>query len=42
MSLLDQELADITSLDGGEVFFAGKDHSLIPVLQEIYRGNYLE
>lgn len=41
MSLLDQELADITSLDGGEVFFAGKDHSLIPVLQEIYRDTGL-
>lgn len=33
MSLLDSERADITSLDSGEVFVAGRFHSLVPIIQ---------
>ncbi|KAK6621973.1 hypothetical protein RUM44_001780 [Polyplax serrata] len=36
MMLLDQDLADITSLDAGEVFVGGRYHSLVPIIQETY------
>lgn len=36
MTLLDQEKADLTTLDPGEVFVGGRYHSLVPVMQEIY------
>lgn len=36
MVLLDSNLADITTLDPGEVFTGGRYHSLIPILEEIY------
>ncbi|XP_034950389.1 melanotransferrin [Chelonus insularis] len=36
MVLLDQEKAHMTTLDAGEVFVAGRYHSLIPIMQEIY------
>lgn len=36
MTLLDQESVHLTTLDGGEVFVAGRYHSLIPIMQEIY------
>ncbi|KAK7603014.1 hypothetical protein V9T40_003013 [Parthenolecanium corni] len=39
MTLLDQEIADITSLDAGDVFLGGRYHSLLPILQEIYPGD---
>lgn len=39
MALLDQEIADVTSLDGGDVFIGGRYHSLLPILQDIYEGN---
>ena len=42
MDLLDQELADITSMDGGELFIGGRYHSLVPILQEAYEGEPLE
>lgn len=35
MMLLDQDLADITSLDAGEVFVGGRYHSLVPIIQEV-------
>lgn len=38
MSLLDQEKADLTSLDAGEVFVGGRYHSLVPIMQEVYPG----
>lgn len=38
MTLLDQEIADITSLDAGDVFLGGRYHSLLPILQEVYPG----
>lgn len=36
MISLDNNLADITSLDPGEVFIAGRYHSLVPILKEMY------
>ncbi|KDR17893.1 melanotransferrin isoform X2 [Zootermopsis nevadensis] len=39
MTYLDEEKAHITSLDAGEVFVAGRYHSLIPIMQEVYSGN---
>nr|XP_018896656.1 PREDICTED: melanotransferrin [Bemisia tabaci] len=39
MSLLDQEKADLTSLDAGEVFVGGRYHSLVPIMQEVYPEN---
>ncbi|KOC70364.1 Serotransferrin [Habropoda laboriosa] len=38
MALLDQEKAHITTLDAGEIFMAGRYHSLIPFMQEIYES----
>lgn len=42
MTLLDQEVADVTSLDAGDVFLGGRYHSLLPILHEIYPGKRLE
>lgn len=39
MTMLDQEKAQITTLDAGEIFIAGRYHSLIPIMQEIYENN---
>ncbi|XP_072759417.1 transferrin 2 [Anoplolepis gracilipes] len=38
MTMLDQEKAQITTLDAGEVFIAGRYHSLVPIMQEIYES----
>ncbi|XP_012281642.1 melanotransferrin isoform X2 [Orussus abietinus] len=38
MTLLDQEKVQLTTLDAGEVFIAGRYHSLIPIMQEIYES----
>ncbi|KAK0159654.1 hypothetical protein PV327_010748 [Microctonus hyperodae] len=38
MNLLDQEIAHLTSLDAGEVFIAGRYHSLIPIMQEVHES----
>ncbi|KAI4498584.1 hypothetical protein M0802_006290 [Mischocyttarus mexicanus] len=38
MSMLDQEKAEVTTLDAGEVFLAGRYHSLVPIMQEIYES----
>ncbi|XP_003695327.1 melanotransferrin [Apis florea] len=38
MTMLDQEKAQITTLDPGETFIAGRYHSLIPFMQEIYEN----
>jgi hypothetical protein len=40
MTYLDEEKAHVTSLDAGEVFIAGRYHSLIPIMQEVYAGGY--
>lgn len=39
MTMLDQEKAQLTTLDAGEVFIAGRYHSLVPIMQEIYDNN---
>lgn len=36
MIMLDNNYADITSLDPGEVFVGGRYHSLVPILKEMY------
>lgn len=43
MELIDDDKATLTSLDPGEVFVAGRYHSLIPIAQEEYEGglNYI-
>lgn len=38
MTMLDREIAQITTLDAGEVFIAGRYHSLVPIMQEIYES----
>ncbi|XP_018392725.1 PREDICTED: melanotransferrin [Cyphomyrmex costatus] len=38
MAMLDREKAQITTLDAGEVFIAGRYHSLVPIMQEIYEN----
>ncbi|CAG7721948.1 unnamed protein product [Allacma fusca] len=36
MVLIDNDMADVTSLDPGEVFVGGRYNSLVPILQELY------
>lgn len=36
MVLLDNNVADITTLDPGEVFVGGREHSLVPIMEERY------
>ncbi|CAL7939253.1 unnamed protein product [Xylocopa violacea] len=35
MAMLDEEKAQITTLDAGEIFIAGRYHSLVPITQEV-------
>ncbi|XP_011298929.1 ovotransferrin, partial [Fopius arisanus] len=37
MNLLDEEKAQLTTLDAGEVFVGGRYHSLLPIAQEIHQ-----
>lgn len=39
MLMLDNNAADILSLDAGEVFIAGRYNSLIPFMQQIFEGS---
>lgn len=39
MAMLDHEKAQITTLDAGEVFVAGRYHSLVPIMQEIHESH---
>lgn len=39
MRIIEEEKADLTTLDAGEVFRAGRYYSLVPILQEIYAGD---
>ncbi|XP_049863001.1 melanotransferrin [Schistocerca gregaria] len=41
MTLLDEEKADIISLDAGEVFIGGRYHSLVPIMQEVHKDGQL-
>lgn len=36
MTLLDDDIAQLTTLDPGEVFVGGRYHSLLPISQEVY------
>lgn len=36
MVMLDNNVADITTLDPGEVFVGGREHSLVPFIEERY------
>lgn len=36
MTLLDNDIAQLTTLDPGEVFVGGRYHSLLPISQEVY------
>lgn len=38
MSKLNDEFADITTLEAGDVFIGGRYHSLLPIMQEILEG----
>uniref|UniRef100_T1J2X7 Transferrin-like domain-containing protein n=1 Tax=Strigamia maritima TaxID=126957 RepID=T1J2X7_STRMM len=40
-SLIDDDIADLVTLDPGEVFYAGRYHSLVPIMVERY-GNSAE
>ena len=39
MHIIEEEKAQFTTLDAGELFTAGRFHSLVPILQELYNGN---
>lgn len=39
MTMLDEEKADVTTLDAGDVFLGGRYHSLVAIAQETYSGN---
>ncbi|XP_024941714.1 melanotransferrin isoform X2 [Cephus cinctus] len=41
MSLLDEGKTQLTTLDAGEVFIAGRYHSLVPIMQEIHDNGLL-
>lgn len=38
MVKLDNNVADILSLDAGEVFVGGRYNSLIPLMQQLFEG----
>ena len=38
MRMVDQDQADLVVLDPGLTFIAGRFHSLVPIMQEVYRG----
>lgn len=40
MMMLDNNAADILSLDAGEVFVGGRYNSLIPLMQQMFEGNF--
>lgn len=37
---IDRGEADVTTLDAGEVFNAGRFHSLVPLMQEAFEGGF--
>lgn len=39
MKLLDEGKATLTTLDAGEIFVAGRYHSLVPIAQEVLNAN---
>lgn len=42
IQLIDSEKAHIISLDAGNVFVAGRYHSLIPIMQESFDGGFIK
>lgn len=40
IQLIDSEKAHMMSLDAGEVFIAGRYHSLVPIMQEAFEGGF--
>jgi len=40
MSAIDNDKADLTLLDAGEVFEGGRYHSLVPIAKERIRGMF--
>ena len=38
MRMVDQDQADLVVLDPGLTFIAGRFHSLVPIMQEVYNG----
>lgn len=40
MTYLDNGKVHVTTLDSGEVFTAGRFHSLLPILQEVHEGGF--
>lgn len=41
IQLIDAEKAHLMSLDAGEVFIAGRYHSLVPIMQESFEGGFI-
>lgn len=41
IQLIDSEKAHLMSLDAGEVFIAGRYHSLVPIMQESFEGGFI-
>lgn len=41
IQLIDTEKAHMMSLDAGNVFMAGRYHSLIPIMQESFEGGFV-
>lgn len=42
IQLIDSEKAHMMSLDAGNVFVAGRYHSLIPIMQESFDGGFIK
>ena len=40
MIMLDQNEADLVSLDANEIFEGGRHHSLVPIMKEVYAGMF--
>lgn len=40
MTWVDRQEASLLALDAGEVYVAGRFHSLVPIVQEVRNNNY--
>ena len=40
MNIISNEKADLVTLDPGEIFIAGRHHSLVPIVSELYGPSY--
>ena len=42
MSKIKANAADLITLDGGDVYTAGKDYDMVPIMEEVYEeGNIM-